>query len=72
MYTNKEEARVGDIVQGYGGEGEVLDVVPNGISGEMATVRWTTPLRKVPGINSALAPSTVSTQLLTLLRRKTG
>jgi len=70
MYAGGKQAMVGDIVRGQGGEGEVLNITPNGVGGETATVRWTTPQPMVPGMNRPLAPSTVSTRSLTLLRRK--
>ncbi len=70
MYASGDEPMVGDIVQGYGGEGEILEVTPKGVGGETATVRWTTPQPVVPGINRPLAPSTVSTRSLMLVRRK--
>ena len=70
MYASGEEAMVGDVVRGRGGEGEVLEITPKGVGGETATVRWTTPQAVVPGINQPLAPSTVGTQSLTLVRRK--
>lgn len=70
MYASREEPMVGDIVRGHGGEGEVLEITPKGVGGETATVRWTTPQPVGPGINRPLAPSTVSTQSLTLVRRK--
>jgi hypothetical protein len=73
MYASGELAMVGDTVRGRSGEGEVLDIVPNGVGGEeCATVRWTTLQPKAPGINAPLAPSTEPTHSLTLVRRKTG
>ncbi len=73
MYASGQPPMVGDIVKGNLGEGEVLAVTPNGLNGqETATVRWTTPQQKVPGINAPLAPSTVPTNSLTLVRRKTA
>lgn len=71
MYANGEQAIEGDIVTGHGGEGEVLDVTPNGLGGEeTATVKWTTPREKVPGILAPLAPSTEPTRSLRLVRRR--
>jgi len=71
MYASKESAQVGDIVSGSGDSGEVLEVTPNGLGGEeMATVQWKSPRQKSPGINAPLAPVSVPTRSLTLVRRK--
>jgi hypothetical protein len=71
MYVSGEQPMVGDIViKGNGDEGEVLKIATNGVGGETATVRWTTPHQKVSGINSPFAPSIESTRSLSLVRRK--
>jgi len=73
MYGSGQEPMVGDIVWGRGGEGRVLEVTPIGLGGgETATVQWTTPQPKAPGINAPCAPSTVGTQSLRLVRRGAG
>ena len=70
MYASGEEAMVGDVVQGSGGRGQVLTVTQSGLGGqETATVQWTTPLEKVPGISERPAPVTVPTRSLTLVSR---
>ncbi len=70
MYASGEIPMVGDIVQ-RGDEGEVAEITPNVPSGEeTATVKWTTPYKKANGINTPLAPSSVPTRLLRLVRRK--
>lgn len=71
MYASGEEVKEGDIVQGAGGEGEVLKVIPNGIGGqENALVQWTTVHERTPGYPALKAPVQVPTQSLTLVRRK--
>jgi hypothetical protein len=71
MYASGEPAEVGDTVQGSGGEGEVLKVVPNGIGGqENALVQWSTVHERAPGYPAPKAPVQVPTQSLTLVRRK--
>lgn len=70
MYASGELPLVGDVVLGSGGRGQVLEVTQSGLGGqETATVRWTTPLEKVPGIPAPLAPVTVPTRSLTLVSR---
>jgi hypothetical protein len=71
VYASGQEPIIGDIVRGHGGEGEVLEITSSGVGGETATVRWTTPQPMVPGVNRPLAPSTVGTRSLTLVRRRT-
>jgi len=72
MYASGEIAMRGDVVEGSGGEGEVLEVTEHGSGGETATVQWTTPYERVPGsgIYAPLAPLPVLTRLLKLVRRK--
>jgi hypothetical protein len=73
MYVNGEPAKVGDIVQGSGGDGEVLQVIPNGVvSGgvEDALVQWFAVYEVSPGYKSRKAPVQVATQSLTFVRRK--
>jgi len=74
MYASRKMAMVGDVVQGSGGEGEVLEVTQHGSGGETATVQWTTPYEKVAGsgIYAPLSPVPVLTRLLKLVRRKTA
>jgi len=73
MYASGETPMVGDVVQGNGRRGEVLEVTLAGLGGEeTATVQWTTPQEKVPGsgIFQLPAPVTVPTRSLSLVRRK--
>lgn len=71
MYASGEQAMVGDVVLGSGGQGEVLEVTQSGLGGqETVTVRWTTPAEKVPGILAPLAPATVPTHSLKLVSHK--
>ncbi len=72
MYASGETPMHGDVVRGNGGEGKVLALTPNGPGGEeTATVQWATPHEKVPGsgIFAPLAPVTVPTRTLRLVRR---
>jgi len=72
MYASGEIPEIGDIVSGSGGEAKVLAVVRNGMGGqESASVQWTTPRERVPGsgMYGLLAPITVPTNTLTLIRR---
>lgn len=73
MYASGEIPMVGDVVEGSGGKGEVLEISLVGLGGEeTATVQWTTPREKVPGsgIFQLPAPVTVPTRSLTRVRGK--
>ena len=71
MYASGEPLMVGDVVEGGGGRGEVLEVTLL-FGQEAANVKWTTPHEKVPesGILTPKAPAIVPTSSLKLVSRK--
>jgi hypothetical protein len=71
MYASEEEAVEGDVVRGSGGEGEVLEVIRDGVGGqENVLLQWFTIYERTPGYSARKAPVQVPTQTLTLVRRK--
>lgn len=45
MYDSNIDSRLGDTVLGMWGEGEITEIIPESVAGEVARVKWSAPCR---------------------------
>ncbi|MGC2718332.1 MAG: hypothetical protein WA209_01995, partial [Candidatus Acidiferrales bacterium] len=61
--------RLGDIVLGQWGEGEVMEIIPDSAAGEIARVHWSVPIEVGDAARSSPGARWVRTASLQLKQR---